>query len=367
MRRIIREADPPRPSHRISTLDAKHLSTIAERQRTDVKQLRRDIEQELDWIVMKAMEKDRTRRYETANGLAADVQRYLDDEPVLACPPSVWYRFRKYTSRHKAQFVTVLAVAALLIVGTAVSSALAAWAIREQRLAQNHLTASRRNERVAKQERAAALDAQALAKQQESLAKQQRALAQQQKIAAIRQRDLTYDNLYRADIRLALNDIARGNTRRLFRNLERYIPASGETDRRGWEWYYALSQSQQSERILYEYSGPGSSVAWSPDGRHVASVGGHRLIVWSTSSWKPVLKCLFGASRVMWSPDGKRLACGSPASDNSIRIVDLHDDSVMRLQGHVFSTIPLGWSPDGKRLASDGCRPVFPKECVNGS
>ena len=63
---------------------------------------------ELDWIVMKALEKDRNRRYETASAFAADVQRYLGDEPVLACPPSAWYRFRKFARRNKAGFVTTL-------------------------------------------------------------------------------------------------------------------------------------------------------------------------------------------------------------------------------------------------------------------
>ena len=67
---------------------------------------------ELDWIVMKALEKDRNRRYETANGLAADLRRYLDDEPVQACPPSAWYRLRKLIRRNKVAISTVLLVAA---------------------------------------------------------------------------------------------------------------------------------------------------------------------------------------------------------------------------------------------------------------
>ena len=82
---------------------------------------------ELDWIVMKALEKDRNRRYETANGFAADVQRYLNDEPVQACPPSAWYRFRKFARRNKAAFLmaSLVSVAILLLmVGLAVSNIL---------------------------------------------------------------------------------------------------------------------------------------------------------------------------------------------------------------------------------------------------
>ena len=100
MRRIIREEDPPSPSTRLSTLGQAAVTVSAERQ-SDPKRLCRLLRGELDWIVMKALEKDRNRRYETANELARDVDRYLKDEPVQACPPSAWYRFRKFTRRHK--------------------------------------------------------------------------------------------------------------------------------------------------------------------------------------------------------------------------------------------------------------------------
>ena len=97
---------------------------------------------ELDWIVMKALEKDRNRRYETANGLAADLQRYLDDEPVQACPPSAWYRLRKFARRNKAALVTAALVAAALVLGTVVST----WqALRAVRGPSDELSASQRD------------------------------------------------------------------------------------------------------------------------------------------------------------------------------------------------------------------------------
>src|SRR5262249_20601194 len=77
---------------------------------------------ELDWIVMKALEKDRNRRYESANGLGDDIRRYLADEPVQACPPSAWYRLAKFRRRNRAVLVTAGVVAAALLVGTAVSA-----------------------------------------------------------------------------------------------------------------------------------------------------------------------------------------------------------------------------------------------------
>src|SRR5262245_56264395 len=88
MRRMIREEEPPRPSTRVSTLGAEALSTISQRRSTDPRRISANLRGELDWIVMKALEKDRSRRYESASALAADVHRYLSDEPVLACPPT---------------------------------------------------------------------------------------------------------------------------------------------------------------------------------------------------------------------------------------------------------------------------------------
>src|SRR5579884_2081406 len=100
MRRIIREEEPPKPSTRISTL-GQAVTTISTQRQSEPKRLSQLFRGELDWIVMKALDKDRNRRYETASAFAADVQRYLADEPVQACPPSAWYRFRKFTRRHR--------------------------------------------------------------------------------------------------------------------------------------------------------------------------------------------------------------------------------------------------------------------------
>lgn len=117
MRRIIREDEPPRPSDRISTLDGQLLSTISEQRSSDPRKLTQIVRGELDWIVMKALEKDRTRRYETASAMAADVGHFLKDEPVSACPPSASFRFAKFARRNKTLIVTASLIAASLIVG----------------------------------------------------------------------------------------------------------------------------------------------------------------------------------------------------------------------------------------------------------
>ncbi|MEX2139334.1 MAG: serine/threonine-protein kinase [Pirellulales bacterium] len=112
LRRIIREEEPPRPSERLSTLAADLTSTVAERRRTDARRLWQMIRGDLDWIVMKCLDKDRNRRYDSASSLAEDIERYLNNEPVQAYPPSARYRLRKFVRRNKvaAAFVALLLV-----------------------------------------------------------------------------------------------------------------------------------------------------------------------------------------------------------------------------------------------------------------
>jgi serine/threonine protein kinase len=121
IRRIIREEEPPRPSTRLST-PGEALSTASASRKSDPSSLGRSMRGELDWVVMKALDKDRRRRYETANDFATDVMNYLTDRPVEACPPSAWYRFAKYARRNRAALTTGVLVGLALIAGTAVST-----------------------------------------------------------------------------------------------------------------------------------------------------------------------------------------------------------------------------------------------------
>src|SRR5262249_30057244 len=113
MLRVIREQEPTKPSTKLST--AEGLPTLAANRGTEPAKLTKLVRGELDWIVMKALEKDRNRRYETANGFAMDVQRYLADEPVLACPPSAGYRLKKFARRNKSALVTAGLLSAMLL------------------------------------------------------------------------------------------------------------------------------------------------------------------------------------------------------------------------------------------------------------
>jgi serine/threonine protein kinase/Tfp pilus assembly protein PilF len=120
--RIIREKEPPRPSARLTTLTEQELTTVAQRRQTERAKLPNLLRGDLDWIVMKALEKDRTRRYETANGFARDLQRFLDNEAVIARPPSKLYRFQKVVRRNKLAFAAAGAITAALLIGLGVST-----------------------------------------------------------------------------------------------------------------------------------------------------------------------------------------------------------------------------------------------------
>ena len=135
MLRLIREEEPPRPSTRLSTTD--ELPSIAANRGTEPTKLSGLVRGELDWIVMKALEKDRNRRYETANGLARDVERYLNDEAVQACPPSAGYRFGKFARRHKLG----LAVAGMILVFFVVSGVVGGWVWRDRAARQTRVAA----------------------------------------------------------------------------------------------------------------------------------------------------------------------------------------------------------------------------------
>ena len=141
VRRIIREEEPPKPSTRLSTL-GDTATKVSSLRRTDPHKLRHSLRGDLDWIVMMALEKDRNRRYETANGLGMDVTRFLNDEPVLARPPSTIYRIQKFYLRNKALATTSLFVVLALTVGFAT----ALWGLKKA--ADEAISNKRANDRL---------------------------------------------------------------------------------------------------------------------------------------------------------------------------------------------------------------------------
>jgi hypothetical protein len=171
LRRIIREEEPPKPSTRISTM-GQASTTISTQRKSDPKRLNLLLRGELDWIVMKALDKDRNRRYESASALGADVQRYLNGEAVQACPPSAWYRLRKFARRNKVAVVMLV----LLLAGIAGTTWGMVWA----------LTAQTAEAELAKRERLAKLQAEGQqAKAQAAAAAEKRAADKEREATAL--------------------------------------------------------------------------------------------------------------------------------------------------------------------------------------
>jgi serine/threonine protein kinase len=141
--RIVREVEAPRPSAKLSTIDT--LANVAANRGTEPAKLSKLLKGELDWLVLKALEKDRTRRYETANGLARDIQRYLADEVVEARPPSAGYRLQKFVRRHKGQVLAASLVLLALVAGVIGTS----WGLVE---AKRQEAEAKRQEGIARDE-----------------------------------------------------------------------------------------------------------------------------------------------------------------------------------------------------------------------
>ena len=356
MRRTIQEVEPQKPSTRLSTmLDAERATTASQRQ-TEPPKLVHLLKGDLDWIVMKALEKDRARRYETANGLAVDIQRHLNNEPVLARPPSKLYEFQKTIRRHKTACLAAAIIAVLLVAGVVASMSEAVRARRAER-----------------------------------------EQAQLRQLAEARGEE-TRRNLYAAEMNMANQVLDLNNgIRRISSVVSKW--EYGQPDLRGWEWFYlnslchreiftlcganqgvnVLASSPDGLRLAAGYQDgtvhiwdvldgrelmiphrefyPVHSVAWSPDGSRLAWAEADDLVIWDVAAGRElrviagVTNTVTTANAVAWSPDGRRIAAGGNSPS-----VQIYDDATGQLlaefQGHRGAVNCVAWSADGTRLAS---------------
>ncbi|WP_197530483.1 serine/threonine-protein kinase [Bythopirellula polymerisocia] len=344
--RIIREEEPPRPSLRLSTSES--LPSIAANRHLEPKQLSALVHGELDWIVMKALEKDRARRYDTASKFAEDVQHYLNDEAVEACPPSSAYRFRKFARRNNAVMATTAAIAAALLIGTG----LATWqAIR---------TTQQRDRAVIAE--ATAEEAADRANSEAQRANQQSKKALTEADRADEQRRVARQEQYYAEIVAAQADLKANNISSLQRNLLGHLPLGDESDLRDWEWYYLWSLCRPEERSLF-HSDHWPHIAWSPDGELIAVAGQ----IWEADTGKCVRvvePSRIAQVKVAWSPDSRQFAWATYPDDRTLYIWDRMADTVRPLRhekpspgDHEWTkatVIGVAWSPDSQFVCTGG-------------
>ena len=322
VRRIIREVEPPRPSTRVSTMSDADRSTLAKRRGTGPGQLSSLLSGDLDWIVMKALEKNRARRYETASALAADLQRHLRHEPVTARPPSTAYLLHKLVRRHRVVFGASAAVALALLLGAILSTWQAVRATRAEREKAQMLV----NESALRRR---AEDAE--------LATRRRA--------------------YVADINLIQQALAGDHLSRAQDLLDRQRPKPGETDLRGWEWRHLWQSSRSDARSTLTVKDDTAivSLAASADG-HWLAAGEEKygqLSVWDLRTREEIRVPADVASvRVAFSPTEPLLAFATAGGkyfdfNAHVRLLDAPTRQVVR-------EIPLDAYCGGLAFSSDG-------------
>lgn len=320
MLRVIREQEPSKPSAKLST--AEGLPTLAANRGTEPLKLTRLIRGELDWIVMKALEKDRNCRYDTAAGFAMDIERYLADEPVLACPPSTGYRLRKFARRYKSPLCAATAILVALL------ASLTFALVSKQRV---HRALEDRNRAFAELATQQNRTAEALHKETDALRAQ--SLAMNDLRAAkeeTEQVNSTLANALEREQRAAYrNRIALAHREWLANNPDRSLELLNECPERyrHWEWrfLFRLHHTDLQSWKHAEQSGVSvEDVAFSPDGERIASVGLDNVArIWEVRTGR-LLNTLEGHTRqlrrVVFSPDGNRLA--TAGFDGGLRIWD---------------------------------------------
>jgi WD40 repeat protein/serine/threonine protein kinase len=322
MRRIIREEEPARPSVRVSTL-GQAAATVSANRRSDPQKLRGVMRGELDWIVMRALEKDRNRRYESASAFAADVRRYLNDEPVLACPPSARYRLGKFLRRNKRS-VLASTLVLLALVGGGIGAAfgsIQAWKQREVTSLWQQAEAARDGEAKARRE---AEDA-------------------REKLAAVE---------YGRTMQVAHQEWRDNNVPACLALLD-----GTRADLRGWEWRYlhrlCHSQVLTIDTLVGGSQGTVLSTSFSADGtRVVIGCADDRAKIFNARTGAPLLVLkghTAGVKSASLSRDGSRVVTGS--YDGTAKVWDASTGAeILTLKGRAGAVMSASFSPDGTRV-----------------
>ncbi len=313
---IIREEDAPRPSKRLNLSTDEFSLELGTQRGLHPNRLQQILRGELDWVVMKAIEKDRNRRYQTANDLAKDLSDYLTGEPVGARPPSTWYLAQKVVRRHRGLVASMLAIVVVLIAGIFGTTYGLLRANQKTELAEK-----KSNE--ADRARGKAEAAESISREYEAVSKFQLALA-------------------RFDDGLVTEA----------RNLLHQIPTKY---RNGFEWNYCHRRFQGSDITCYGHLDEISNVAFMPTGKRVVSVDkGGRIRIWDSISGEGTRQ-LFSDDESLFGlaidPNGSLFA--SAGESKTIKIWSVSSGEILHeLNGHLDRVTCLRFSPNGDRIAS---------------
>ena len=331
MIRKIKEQDPSPPSLRIR--GSETLQKVAAARRTEPARLSAEVRGELDWIVMRCLEKDRARRYEGASALAQDVHRYLANEPVDACPPTVSYRLRKAYQKHRSAVWTASLLASALIVVAVVSLS---WAFSSRRAAR----------------KANLLQQQAQNNAELAINNSRLAEERSKQVAASREELAKFE--YAASMKLAQLELQRGNALSVRRLLDR-----SPNGRREWEWNY-LDRAIRSETLcLAGHMGFNRAASFSPDGTKILTANEERrACLWDAKTGELIR--LFDAptaniSDASFDPSGTRILIAMRDFVRRIGELRVFDTST----GELLLTLPQEstvWTArfdrDGKRIVA---------------
>jgi len=342
IQQIICKEQPRTPSARLTSMGDK-ARAIAERRKTQFITLTRRLHRELEWIPMKAMRKERSRRYRSASELADDIQNYLTGIPLIAGPESTIYRARKFVRKHVGSVATVVLVAVLIILGLIISTALS---FRAEKAREEEAAARAQAEQAytqAEQAREKEATARARAEHSEKVEQEQRKVAEDQ---ADKYRNLFY-----------VHCVAQADTKYREHNLRsaRKLLKTCPEDLRNWEWHRLNYVTDEALLTFGPSSNGNCFIALSPDGKRIVSgsIRTSNITIWDIESRTKILT-LKGHKLLatgIFSPDGKRIVSGS--FDRTLKVWDASNgDEIMTLTGHEEKIHSVAISSDGKRIIS---------------